>query len=60
MSEMYHEGNRDLQDRFDTRRLADRIESLLVHDAFTERDRTFVSPGTCSSWRRPTGTAVRT
>jgi uncharacterized protein len=42
MCEMYHEGNRDLQDRFDTRRLADRIESLLVHDAFTEHDRTFV------------------
>jgi hypothetical protein len=26
MDEMYHEGNRELQERFDTRRLADRIE----------------------------------
>ena len=42
MGEMYHEGNRGLQDRFDTRRLADRIGNLLVHDAFTERDRAFV------------------
>src|ERR687898_287574 len=42
MDEMYHEGNRELQDRFDTRRLADRIEQLLVHDTFTERDRAFV------------------
>ena len=42
MDEMYHEGNRALQDRFDTRRLADRIENLLVHETFTERDRAFV------------------
>ena len=39
MDEMYHEGNRELQDRFDTRRLADRIENLLVHETFTDRDR---------------------
>jgi predicted pyridoxine 5'-phosphate oxidase superfamily flavin-nucleotide-binding protein len=42
MDEMYHEGNRDLQERFDTRRLADRIENLLVHDTFTDRDKGFV------------------
>ena len=42
MDEMYHEGNRELQDRFDTRRLADRIENLLVHDVFTDRDRGFI------------------
>jgi hypothetical protein len=30
---IYHQGNRTLQDEFDTRRLADRIESLLVGDA---------------------------
>lgn len=29
----YHEGNRVLQDRFDTRRLADRIDDVLNHDA---------------------------
>jgi len=39
---MYHEGNRELQERFDTRRLADRIENLLVHDTFTDRDKDFV------------------
>lgn len=29
---VYHEGNRQLQDEFDTRRLADRIENMLVGD----------------------------
>src|SRR6266511_3700006 len=29
---LYHEGSRKLQDRFDTRRLADRIEERIVHD----------------------------
>jgi uncharacterized protein len=42
MNELYHDGNRALQDRFDTRRLADRIEQVLVHDAFSERDRAFI------------------
>jgi predicted pyridoxine 5'-phosphate oxidase superfamily flavin-nucleotide-binding protein len=42
MAELYHEGNRALQDRFDTRRLADRIEQLLVHDAFTPRDKAYI------------------
>lgn len=32
MDTMYHDGSRELQDRFDTRRLADRIEEVLVHD----------------------------
>lgn len=30
--QVYHDGNRKLQDEFDTRRLADRIETLLVGD----------------------------
>jgi uncharacterized protein len=42
MGEMYHGGNRTLQDRFDTRRLADRIEDVLVHDAFRPKDVTFI------------------
>jgi predicted pyridoxine 5'-phosphate oxidase superfamily flavin-nucleotide-binding protein len=42
MNELYHDGNPALQDRFDTRRLADRIEQVLVHDAFSERDRAFI------------------
>ena len=39
---MYHEGSRALQDRYDTRRLADRLEAVKVHDRFTPADREFV------------------
>ena len=42
MEEMYHDGNRALQDRFDTRRLADRIEDVLVHETFTPKDKTYI------------------
>ncbi|MFQ6172674.1 pyridoxamine 5'-phosphate oxidase family protein [Oryzobacter sp. R7] len=38
----FHEGSRTLQDRFDTRRLADRIDDLLVHDTIDEGDRAFI------------------
>ena len=33
---MYHEGNRSLQDQFDTRRMADRINEVLVSDNLTD------------------------
>ena len=39
---MYHEGNRFWQDRFDTRRLADRIEERLDHDVFSAGDRELI------------------
>jgi predicted pyridoxine 5'-phosphate oxidase superfamily flavin-nucleotide-binding protein len=39
---MYHEEARELQDRFDTRRLADRIVDRLVHDTLDEDDRAFI------------------
>jgi hypothetical protein len=42
MADMYHAGNRELQDQFDTRRLADRLEQVKVHDRFTADDREFV------------------
>lgn len=42
MSDIYHEESRRLQDAFDTRRLADRLEERIVHDTFTERDREFI------------------
>lgn len=42
MTSMFHEGARSLQDRFDTRRLADRIESRLVHDEIDEGDQHFI------------------
>ena len=42
MASMFHEGSRALQDRFDTRRLADRIEEVLVRDRFDEDDKAFI------------------
>ena len=38
----YPEASRALQDRFDTRRLADRLADVKVHDAFTPEDRAFI------------------
>lgn len=40
--EMYNQGSRQLQDRFDTRRIADRLEEVTLHTSFTERDRAFI------------------
>lgn len=42
MNETYHAGMRQLQDRFDTRRLADRLAERLGRSAFTADDRAFV------------------
>jgi uncharacterized protein len=39
---MYHDGSRKLQDRFDSRRIADRLEEVTVHDRFTPDDRAFI------------------
>jgi uncharacterized protein len=41
-SKLYHDGSRRLQDRFETRRLADRMEEVIVHAVFTDADRTFI------------------
>jgi uncharacterized protein len=38
----YHEGMRQLQDRFDTRRLADRLHEKLGRSRFTPEDRAFI------------------
>jgi predicted pyridoxine 5'-phosphate oxidase superfamily flavin-nucleotide-binding protein len=38
----YHEGHRHLQDRFDTRRLADRIDERLVDDVIGLDDKVFI------------------
>ncbi|HEY6567734.1 MAG TPA: pyridoxamine 5'-phosphate oxidase family protein [Actinomycetota bacterium] len=38
----YQQGSRQLQDRFDTRRLADRLEDVIVHDRFTDHDAAFI------------------
>jgi uncharacterized protein len=39
---LYHGGSRSLQDRFDTRRIADRLEEKIVRDTIEERDRAFI------------------
>ena len=39
---MYHAQSRELQDLFDTRRLADRLVEKLVRARFTEEDRAFI------------------
>ena len=42
MSELYSSASRDLQDRFDTRRLADRLAEVKVSDRFSAADRDFI------------------
>ena len=42
VSEMYGQGARALQDRFDSRRLADRLVEVTVHDQLTRKDQEFV------------------
>ncbi len=42
MASGYHDGSRSLQDRFDTRALADRIDSLLVSDSVGDGERAFI------------------
>jgi predicted pyridoxine 5'-phosphate oxidase superfamily flavin-nucleotide-binding protein len=39
---MYHERSRELQDRFDTRRLADRLFETLSRTEFADEDRAFI------------------
>lgn len=41
-SQIYHEGSRQLQDHFDTRRIADRLERVDLHDVFTEAEREMI------------------
>jgi uncharacterized protein len=42
VSETYHDGHRLLQERFDTRRLADRIDERLVDDVIDADDKAFI------------------
>ena len=39
---MYHEGNRQLQDAFDSRRISDRLEEKLTRSTFTADDKAFI------------------
>ena len=45
-SPAYHAGMRELQDRFDTRRLADRLDEKLSRTAFSAEDREFIESRT--------------
>ena len=40
---MYHEGNRELQDAFGSRALADRLEDKLKRERFTDEDAAFIA-----------------
>ena len=46
MTEAYHDGMRSLQDRFDSRRLADRLDERLGRSVFTPEDRAFIESRT--------------
>ena len=39
---IYHEGNRRLQDKFDSRRIADRLEEVTLHDRLMPGDVEFI------------------
>jgi predicted pyridoxine 5'-phosphate oxidase superfamily flavin-nucleotide-binding protein len=41
--EPYHDHSRALQDRFDSRRIADRLAQLLLRREFSEEDRAFIA-----------------
>jgi uncharacterized protein len=41
-SVMYHEGNRQLQDQFDSRRISDRLEEKSTRSEFTPDDKAFI------------------
>lgn len=42
MSDIYHDGSRQLQDEFDTRRLADRLDEAIVQDSILPSDKGFI------------------
>lgn len=41
MPDIFHQGSRELQDRFDTRRMADRVGGLM-HDTIAPHDKAFI------------------
>jgi predicted pyridoxine 5'-phosphate oxidase superfamily flavin-nucleotide-binding protein len=60
MTSLFGVEHRELQDRFDTRRLADRIESMLVQETLSEHDKAFIEArdmfflATCDAAGQPT------
>ena len=59
MSIMYHEGNRRLQDHFDSRRISDRLEEKLTRTAFTDDDKAFIESASIFSSPPPMPKAGR-
>ena len=59
MTSMYHEGNRTLQEQFDTTRVATMLAERAVHDVITENDKDFMEArdmfflSTCDAEGRP-------
>ena len=43
MSEFYSDGHRALQDRFDTRRLADGLEKVVMRTVLADKDKRFIA-----------------
>ena len=39
---IYHDGNRRLQDQFDSRRIANRLQEITLHDTFWAGDVAFI------------------
>jgi len=44
---MYHDGNRQLQDQFNSRKLADRLVERLWRDRFKDEDKAFIEAQCC-------------
>jgi uncharacterized protein len=42
VSRIFHDGNRQLQDAFESRRIADRLEAVTLRSAFNDSDRAFI------------------
>ena len=42
MSNMYHDQNRQLQEQHSTRKLADKMEAVIVHNTITPDDKSFI------------------
>ncbi len=42
MSTLYHDGNRKLQDKFKSRRIADRLEETLTRTSFSDDDKVLI------------------
>jgi uncharacterized protein len=43
MTDIYHQGHRQWQDMFDSRKLADRVNELIVHDTISDEEREFIT-----------------